>query len=94
MTRPPVFGMISNLTEAHEQGVTIGVAQSAGSLARIVGPIFAAVAVFTGNPVPALCGLCALAFLTGDFRLGNSLPRNYEPAASGRSVPEPRGLSA
>src|SRR6185312_4915197 len=26
LTRPPVFGMISNLTPAHEQGVTIGVA--------------------------------------------------------------------
>jgi MFS family permease len=42
LTRPPVFGLISMLTPAHEQGATIGVAQSAGSLARIVGPIFAA----------------------------------------------------
>jgi MFS family permease len=42
LTRPPVFGMISNLAPAHEQGATIGVAQSAGSLARIAGPIFAA----------------------------------------------------
>ena len=41
MTRPPVFGLISILTPAHEQGATIGVAQSAGSLARILGPIFA-----------------------------------------------------
>ena len=42
LTRPPVFGLLSNLTAAHEQGATIGVAQSAGSLARILGPIFAA----------------------------------------------------
>jgi multidrug resistance protein len=42
MTRPPVFGLISILTPAHEQGATIGVAQSAGSLARIIAPIFAA----------------------------------------------------
>jgi DHA1 family tetracycline resistance protein-like MFS transporter len=42
LTRPPVFGMLSNLAPAGEQGATIGVAQSAGSLARIVGPIFAA----------------------------------------------------
>jgi DHA1 family tetracycline resistance protein-like MFS transporter len=41
LTRPPIFGMISNLTVATEQGATIGVAQSAGSLARIVGPLFA-----------------------------------------------------
>ena len=37
MTRPPVFGMISMLTPAHEQGSTMGVAQGVGSLARIVG---------------------------------------------------------
>ncbi len=42
LSRAPVFGMLSNLTPANEQGATIGVAQSAGSLARIVGPIFAA----------------------------------------------------
>jgi MFS transporter, DHA1 family, tetracycline resistance protein len=41
LTRPPVFGLISILTPAHEQGATLGVAQSAGSLARIVGPIAA-----------------------------------------------------
>ncbi|PWU09234.1 MAG: MFS transporter [Verrucomicrobia bacterium] len=40
LTRPPLFGLISILTPAHEQGATIGVAQSAGSLARIVGPVF------------------------------------------------------
>ena len=42
LTRPPVFGLLSNLTAANEQGATIGVAQSAGSLARILGPLFAA----------------------------------------------------
>jgi MFS family permease len=41
LTRPPLFGMLSNLTSAHEQGANIGVAQGAGSLARILGPIFA-----------------------------------------------------
>jgi MFS family permease len=41
LTRPPLFGMLSILTSAHEQGETIGVAQSAGSLARIFGPLFA-----------------------------------------------------
>ena len=41
LARPPIFGMISNLTDAHEQGATIGVAQGSGSLARILGPIFA-----------------------------------------------------
>ena len=41
LTRPPLFGLLSILTPANEQGATIGVAQSAGSLARIVGPLFA-----------------------------------------------------
>ncbi|HVY72339.1 MAG TPA: MFS transporter, partial [Verrucomicrobiae bacterium] len=40
LTRPPLFGLLSNLTPADEQGATIGVAQSAGSLARILGPMF------------------------------------------------------
>jgi len=41
LSRAPVFGLLSNLTPANEQGATIGVAQSAGSLARIFGPLFA-----------------------------------------------------
>jgi len=41
LTRPPLFGLLSNLTLAHEQGANIGVAQGAGSLARILGPVFA-----------------------------------------------------
>jgi len=42
LVRAPVFGLISILAPANEQGTTIGVAQSAGSLARITGPVFAA----------------------------------------------------
>jgi len=41
LTRPPLFGLLSNLTHEREQGANIGVAQGAGSLARILGPIFA-----------------------------------------------------
>jgi MFS transporter, DHA1 family, tetracycline resistance protein len=41
LSRAPLFGLLSNLTPANEQGSTIGVAQSAGSFARIVGPLFA-----------------------------------------------------
>lgn len=54
LTRPPLFGLISNLTPAHEQGATIGVAQSAGSLARIVGPIFAASLLYYHPALPYL----------------------------------------
>jgi MFS family permease len=70
LTRPPVFGLISMLTPAHEQGATIGVAQGAGSLARIVGPLFAAT-LFDRHPaVPYLicAGLsCATAVIAWQF---------------------------
>ena len=64
LTRGPVFGMLSNLTPAHEQGETIGNAQSAGSLARIFGPIFAGTLFAEHAALPYL--ICAgLAFFTG-----------------------------
>ncbi len=64
LTRPPVFGMISNLTAANEQGVTIGVAQGMGALARIVGPMFSAILFMKSAPLPYL--ICAtVSFLTG-----------------------------
>jgi MFS transporter, DHA1 family, tetracycline resistance protein len=63
LTRPPVFGMISLLTPAHEQGATMGVAQGVGSLARIGGPVFAATLFYQNAPLPYL--ICAvLCFLT------------------------------
>ena len=68
LTRPPVFGMISMLTPAHEQGATLGVAQGVGSLARIVGPVFAG-SLFVHRiyqaPLPyVICGaLCLLTAL-------------------------------
>ncbi len=73
LTRAPVFGLLSNLTPANEQGATIGVAQSAGSLARILGPMFAATLyvhipelpyVVCGG-VSILAGIMAGVLLTG-----------------------------
>ncbi len=61
MTRPPLFGMISQLTSAEEQGYTLGVAQSAGSLARIAGPVFASATLSWHPALPYLsCGVLAL----------------------------------
>jgi MFS transporter, DHA1 family, tetracycline resistance protein len=57
LTRPPLFGMLSNLAPANEQGATIGVAQSAGALARIIGPLFAAILYLRIAPLPyVFCG--------------------------------------
>jgi MFS transporter, DHA1 family, tetracycline resistance protein len=62
LTRPPLFGMLSNLAPANEQGATIGIAQSAGALARIVGPLFAATLYTHIAPLPYVsCGVLALA---------------------------------
>jgi len=54
LTRPPLFGLLSNLTPPHEQGANIGVAQGAGSLARILGPIFATGLLPFMPPLPYL----------------------------------------
>lgn len=61
LTRPPLFGLLSNLTPANEQGETIGVAQSAGSLARILGPIFATTTLHYLPPLPYL--VCTVVLL-------------------------------
>ncbi|MFO1486861.1 MAG: MFS transporter [Verrucomicrobiota bacterium] len=64
LTRPPLFGLLSLLTPAGEQGATIGVAQSAGSLARIAGPIFAGM-VFQTHPSLPYFVCAAISVLTG-----------------------------
>jgi len=61
LTRPPLFGMVSNLTPNQEQGATIGVAQGAGSLARILGPVFATGLLAYSPPLPYL--ICAAVLL-------------------------------
>lgn len=68
LNRAPVFGLISIKSPAHEQGANLGVAQSFGALARIVGPIFATTLFYLqpAKPSPELpyvvCGV--IAFLT------------------------------
>lgn len=50
VNRAPTMGMISKSADADEQGAMMGVAQSVGTLARIVGPVFATTA-FAIRPV-------------------------------------------
>jgi MFS family permease len=64
LTRPPLFGLLSVLTPAHEQGAAIGVAQSAGSMARIAGPLFAGM-VFQAHPSLPYFICAGIAVLTG-----------------------------
>ncbi|HEY3931960.1 MAG TPA: MFS transporter [Verrucomicrobiae bacterium] len=66
LNRPPVFGMISLSSSPHEQGANLGVAQSFGALARILGPIFASTLFFMKPSLPYLiCG--GIALLTSFF---------------------------
>ena len=65
LTRPPLFGLLSNLTSANEQGANLGVAQASGSLARILGPIFATTTLHYSPPLPYLT--CTVVLLVASF---------------------------
>jgi DHA1 family tetracycline resistance protein-like MFS transporter len=64
LTRPPLFGLLSNLTSAHEQGGNIGVAQGAGSLARIIGQFSAPIILLDVSPLLLFLGSAAILLLT------------------------------
>jgi DHA1 family tetracycline resistance protein-like MFS transporter len=85
LTRPPLFGLLSNLTPGHEQGATIGIAQSAGSLARILGPLFAGTVYAYRPALPYLvcAGIALLAGLWVALRLrgGYSVEASPSPVA-------------
>ena len=80
LTRPPLFGLLSILTPADQQGATIGIAQSAGSLARIFGPMFAGSLFEAHAAIPYLT--CAvIAVITGIVAWGK-LSRLQSPTTS------------
>ena len=79
LTRPPLFGLLSNLAPANEQGATIGVAQGAGSLARILGPVFATALLPWMPPLPYL--VCAAVLLGTTALVGRRLCRDGQPAS-------------
>jgi MFS family permease len=71
--------MLSNLTPANEQGATIGVAQGAGALARILGPIFATGLLAYSPPLPYLT--CAVVLLATTGLVVQRLCRETQPAS-------------
>jgi len=61
LNRPPTFGLISQSAPSDQQGATMGVTQSAGSLARIIGPLAAGFLYGIDEKLPYLiCGVIAL----------------------------------
>jgi MFS family permease len=84
LTRPPLFGLLSNLTPDNEQGATIGVAQGAGSLARILGPIFATALLAWSPALPYLT--CAVVLLGTTVLVVQRLQQEGQPAADGKAA--------
>ena len=79
VNRAPTMGLISIFTPTEEQGAVLGVTQSAGTLGRIFGPIFAtsAYALYPHSPYVAAAALAVLAGLVAVKRLP---PRSAVPA--------------
>ncbi len=85
LTRPPLFGLLSNLTSAHEQGATIGVAQGAGSLARILGPVFATGLLPLTAALPYL--ICTAILLGTTVLLLRPFGAAGQPTAASQAMP-------
>ena len=83
LNRPPTFGLISMNTSPDEQGATLGVAQSAGSLARIFGPVLANVLFKFSVALPYL--LCAGIATFAGFLAWQHLCRGAPVLASGQT---------
>ncbi|HSG49732.1 MAG TPA: MFS transporter, partial [Longimicrobiales bacterium] len=61
---PPVLGLVSRVSPPELQGGILGVGQSVGSLARIVGPALAGLAFDVGVAMPYLLGASVAALAT------------------------------
>lgn len=84
LNRAPTMGLISIFTPSAEQGAILGVTQSAGTLGRIFGPMFAtsAYALYPHSPYVLGAGICLLAGMVA-MRL---LPRRSEVPAHDPAV--------
>lgn len=78
INRAPTMGLISQLSPTAEQGATLGIAQSAGTLGRVLGPTVATTLYDLWLPGPYLaCGAIALlAGLLAMLRLMGSTSKN------------------
>jgi len=79
INRPPTFGLISMNTSADEQGATLGVAQSAGSLARIIAPVTANL-LYQYEPALPYYVCAAISLLAGFIALATLCRKRASPA--------------
>ncbi|MCC7376409.1 MAG: MFS transporter [Verrucomicrobiales bacterium] len=87
LTRPPLFGLLSMLASEEEQGFTLGIAQSAGSLARIAGPIFASTTYDWHLSFPYLT--CAVIAMACGVWVWTRMPQRIAAGVGARSAPKP-----
>ncbi|MEW6158905.1 MAG: MFS transporter [Verrucomicrobiota bacterium] len=83
IARAPTMGLISIHTPASEQGATLGVAQSAGTVARIFGPVFATGLYAVRTPLPYV--ICAVVALGASLIAWQYLCRNALSIPAGKA---------
>jgi MFS transporter, DHA1 family, tetracycline resistance protein len=79
INRAPTMGLLSRYTDPAEQGATMGVAQSAGTLARVVAPVLATT-LFVLAPHSPYYLASAVAGLAGLFALRHLFAAEAEDA--------------
>jgi hypothetical protein len=84
LNRAPTMGLISINTPPEEQGAILGVTQSAGTLGRIFGPLFAtsAYASYPHSPYLAAAGLCGIVGIIAVQKLRSARPAHAPGAAA------------
>ncbi|MEW6305562.1 MAG: MFS transporter [Verrucomicrobiota bacterium] len=78
INRAPTMGLISMNSPAEEQGATLGVAQSAGTLARVIGPTIATGLYGWHMPLPYV--MCSAVALLAGVVAWRFLCRHGQPA--------------
>jgi predicted MFS family arabinose efflux permease len=74
INRAPTMGLISRFSPMDQQGVTMGVAQNAGTLARVIGPVIATGLYKWRLPAPYL--FCAVMAVSAGILAMSRLRRN------------------
>ena len=79
INRAPTMGLISQLSPEEEQGSTLSVAQSAGTLARVIGPVFATT-LYAKDPRFPYLACAVVALLAGMIAMRRLISSNRRPS--------------
>jgi len=83
LNRAPTLGLVSIFSPPEEQGATLGVVQSAGTLARIVGPVLATTlyAEHPHSPYLLAAALALAAARLARLKLPRTAPHQATPVS-------------